>query len=78
MSFVKRATSAAVRVLRREPVAAWGVVVAAAIGLVTTLTGHDVSTVVDVVLPLVGIPVVRGKVTPIAALKALVDGAARK
>lgn len=75
MSFVKRTAAAVLARLKREPVAVWGVVLAAALGLVTSLTGHDVSTIVDVVLPLVGIPVVRGKVTPLAALKALLNGA---
>lgn len=77
MSFLKRVLRAAGHVVRREPVAVWGVVIAAAVGVVASRTGFDVSTYVGIVLPLVGIPVVRGKVTPMDALKALVNGAKR-
>lgn len=61
--------------LKREPVAVWGVVIAALIGVLAA--AGVPSTVLDpvvAVVTLLGIPVVRGAVTPVAALKAVVSG----
>ena len=63
--------------LKREPVAVWGVVIAALIGVLAA--AGVPSTVLDpvvAVVTLLGIPVVRGAVTPVAALKAVVSGTA--
>ena len=63
--------------LKREPVAVWGVVIAALIGVLAA--AGVPSTVLDpvvAVVTLLGIPVVRGAVTPVAALKAVVTGSA--
>jgi hypothetical protein len=72
---VKSFFSKVVDVLKKEPVAVWGVVLAAILGLLP-LVGVPASTVVAIgaVLSLLGIPVVRGQVTPLAALEALIEG----
>lgn len=74
MSRLKAAAAFVVAVLRREPVAVWGVVAAAGLGVLTAagVPARDVS-LVGTLLPLLGVPVVRRKVTPTAALKALVS-----
>lgn len=64
--------------LRHEPVAVWGVVLAAVIGILRG-AGVDANVVdtITAVATLVGIPVVRRKVTPMAALRAVITGKAR-
>lgn len=62
--------------LKNEPVAVWGVVVAFLLGLLPLVgvSGHVVETITGV-LTLIGVPVVRGKVTGAAALGQLIEGA---
>ena len=62
--------------LKHEPVAVWGVLIAAALSGAPLLGISSASVNIAVtVLTLLGIPVVRGKVTPAAALGALLEGA---
>lgn len=57
--------------LAHEPVAVWGVVLAAVLGLLPLVgVSTSVITIIGAVASLLGVPVVRSKVTPI---KALVD-----
>lgn len=75
MSFITRTSRALVALVRHEPVAVWGVVVAAALAALPALgVPTGVVTAVGAVVTLLGVPVVRGRVTPVAALKALLDG----
>lgn len=63
--------------LRHEPVAVWGVVLAAVLTAAPAagVPAHDVDLIATV-LTVVGVPVVRRKVTPLAALRALINGSA--
>lgn len=66
----------ALDVLRREPVAVWGVVLAAVVCALPALgVSAAVVEAVSAIISLLGIPVVRGKVTPLAAVEALIKGA---
>jgi hypothetical protein len=77
-TYLKQLLTLVATKLRHEPVAVWGVVLAAAIGILRG-AGVDANVVdtITAVATLVGIPVVRRKVTPAAALKALLAGKPR-
>ncbi|MGZ4663732.1 MAG: hypothetical protein ACXV5Q_01430 [Frankiaceae bacterium] len=65
----------ALSLLRCEPVAVWGVVLAALLGVLGSLgVSADIIATIGAVASLVGIVPVRGAVTPVQALIALLNG----
>lgn len=75
-SFGAKVLAKALYILKHEPVAVWGVVAAAALGVLASLgVTSGVTSVIAGALSLVGIPVVRGLVTPSEAIAAFVEGA---
>jgi hypothetical protein len=76
VSVVTTVKNAVVDVVKREPVAVWGLVVAAVLPLLVVL-GVPASATVAVasILSTLGVPVVRSKVSPVDAAKAVADGA---
>lgn len=74
---LKSLTKKVVSLVEKEPVAVWGVVAAAVLNAVAPLLHLHAGQIQAVAtgLGLVGIPVVRSKVSPAQAVKAVVDGA---
>lgn len=72
----KMAADKALHILRHEPIAVWGLVLAAVLGVLPLFgVPYLVINSIGTALTLLGVPVVRGKVTPKAAVQALIDGA---
>lgn len=65
MTWLRTLAARLLTVLRREPVATWGVVISILLGVLSGISGlQGFVAAAFTVLPLLGIPVVRGQVTP--------------
>lgn len=74
--FLRRLGAHLLTVLRREPVTTWGVALSVLLGVLSGVSGlQGAVTAAFTLLPLLGIPVVRGRVSPLDALRGVLDGA---